>query len=101
VAKYKLTRLSLADLESILEYTIRSWSPRQAERYLGDLQASFQELAERPGIGRACDAIRPGLMRMEHGRHIVFYRRKEYGIRIVRVLHQSMLPDKHLLGEKE
>jgi plasmid stabilization system protein ParE len=40
-------------------------------------------------------------MRVEHGRHVVFYRRKEYGIRIIRVLHQSMLPDKHLLGEKE
>jgi hypothetical protein len=31
----------------------------------------------------------------------VFYRRKEYGIRVIRVLHQSMLPDQHLLDDKD
>jgi toxin ParE1/3/4 len=101
VAKYKLTRLSLADLESILEYTLSAWSEKQAERYLSDLQACFQELADRPGLGRTCEAIWPGLMRIEHGSQIVFCRRKEYGIRVIRVPHQSMLPDKHLLDEKE
>lgn len=101
MAKYKLTRLAFADLESILEYTASAWSPKRAERYLDDLEAGFQELADRPGIGRPCEMIRDGLMRMEHGRHVVFYRRREYGIRIIRALHQSMFPDKHLLGDGE
>jgi toxin ParE1/3/4 len=97
VADFKLTRLALADLELILDYTIRTWSHSQAERYLSDLQSSFQELAEQPGIGRTCDAIRPDLFRMELGRHVVFYRRTECGIRIIRVLHASMLPENQLL----
>jgi toxin ParE1/3/4 len=101
VAKYKLTRLSEADLETILEYTLKTWGGKQCESYLGNLQACLQGLADQPGLGRNCDAIRPGLMRMEHGRHVVFYRPKEYGIRIIRILHQSMLPEYHLLDEKE
>lgn len=101
VAKYRLTRLSETDLEDILGYTLKSWGNKQAERYLGDLQACLQELAERPGLGRRCDTIRPGLMRIEHGRHVVFYRIKESGIRVIRILHQNMLPDRLLQGEEE
>jgi toxin ParE1/3/4 len=100
VAKFKLTRLSETDLEAILGYTLETWGKRQAERYLGNLQACFQDLADQPGLGRRCDSIRPGLMRMEHGRHVVFYRPKEYGIRVIRILHQGMLPDLYLLGEE-
>jgi toxin ParE1/3/4 len=101
VAKYKLTRPAEADLEDILAYTLRTWGGKQAERYLNDLQACFEELADQARLGRSCDSIRPGLRRMEHGRHVVFYRQRDYGIRIIRVLHQSSLPDQHLLDEKE
>jgi toxin ParE1/3/4 len=100
VAKYKLTRLSEADLVAIVEYTLQTWGERQGERYIGGLQACLQELADRPRLGRKCDAIRPGLMRMEHGRHVVFYRQKEYGNRVIRVLHQGMLPEQLILDEK-
>lgn len=101
MAKYKLTRLSQADLKTILEYTLRTWGEKQAGRYISDLQACLQELADRPQIGRNCDSIRPELKRMEHGRHVVFYRQRDYGIRVIRILHQGMLPDRHLLGETE
>lgn len=44
VAKFKLTRLSEADLEAILEYTLKTWGKKQAERYLGDLQCCLQDI---------------------------------------------------------
>jgi toxin ParE1/3/4 len=100
VAKFKLTRHSEADLDAILEYTLETWGKKQAGRYLDDLQACLQELADGLGLERSCDSIRPGLKRREHGRHVVFYRPKEYGIRVIRILHQDMLPDQHLLGEE-
>jgi len=100
VAKFKLTRLSEADLEAILEYSLKTWGQNQALRYLGDLQACFQQLADRPRLGRSCDSIRNGLQRMEHGRHVIFNRSKKYGIRIIRILLQSMLPDQYLLDEE-
>jgi toxin ParE1/3/4 len=83
-----------ADIDLIAAYTNRAWGWRQTDRYLGQLEDAFQLLAKNPGIGRACNAISSGLRRHEHGKHVVFYRLKPGGIRIVRVLHQQMTPAK-------
>jgi len=48
-------------------------------------------------MGRACDKVETGYRRMEHGRHVIFYRRKEDGIFLGRVLHQRMLPRRHVV----
>jgi len=48
-------------------------------------------LADHPELGRACDLIRSGLRRLEHGRHVVFYRLKAGGI-LVTSIHERMLP---------
>ncbi len=82
------------DIDLIAAYTTGTWGPQQTDRYLGQLEDSFQLLAENPRMGRPCDAISSGLRRHEHGKHIVFYRLKPGGIRIVRVLHQQMIPAK-------
>ena len=57
-----------ADIDLIAEYTTNTWGWRQTDRYLSQLEDSFQILAENPGIGRACDAISSGLRRHELGR---------------------------------
>jgi plasmid stabilization system protein ParE len=44
-------------------------------------------------LGRVCDQVRPGLRRMECGRHVLFYRVEAEGIVISRILHQRMLPE--------
>ena len=79
----------------IAEYTLRTWGEDQAIRYLGELEARCRQLAGNPALGRACDYIRPGLHRMEHGRHVVFYRPAGNGILVSRILHQRMLPSRH------
>jgi toxin ParE1/3/4 len=79
-------------MRAIARYTLETWGVDQAVRYAQGLQSSFQFLAENPGIGRACDAISPDLRRHEVGKHVIFYRLKPGGIRIVRVLHQRMNP---------
>jgi toxin ParE1/3/4 len=45
-------------------------------------------------MGRGCDSVSIGLRRIEHGKHVVFYRVVTGGILIVRVLHQQMIPGK-------
>ena len=82
-------------------YTFRTWGKDQAIRYIDDLEAYCRMLASHPELGRACDSIRPGLRRMEHGRHIVFYRQEPEGILVSRILHQRMLPEKSLLDEEQ
>jgi toxin ParE1/3/4 len=37
-----------------------------------------------PELGRTCDHVRPGLRRMEYGRHVLFYRIEAGGIIVYR-----------------
>src|ERR1039457_6286008 len=54
-----------------------------------------------PALGRACDYIRLGLRRMEHGRHVVFYRQAAGGIPVSRILRQRMLPERQSIGDED
>jgi toxin ParE1/3/4 len=92
---FKLTRAAQADLDSIVDYTLRTWGENQCARYVDELEKSFQWLADNPAAGRACDDIRDGLRRLESGRHVVFFVAKDYGARIVRILHDQMQHDLH------
>lgn len=58
-------------------------------------------LADNPALGRSWDDIRPGLMRMEHGRQVVFYRRTAGGILVSRILHRRMLPERQSIDEDD
>lgn len=86
--KFSVSGAAQSDLRSIFRYPIERWGADQAIKYAQDLDACFQTLAGNPEMGRACDAIGPGLRRHEPGRHVVFYRLKPGGILILRVLHQ-------------
>jgi toxin ParE1/3/4 len=94
-----LSRRAEADLMSIGDYTLRNSGMDQAVRYLGDLEACCRMLADNPALGRTCDRIRPGLRRMESGRHVVFYREDARGILVSRILHQRMLPARHTIDD--
>lgn len=83
------------DLLNIGVYTLRTWGDAQTARYFEDLERCAEMLARNPRMGRSCDWIRPGLHRFEQGRHVVFYREVKGGIFVVRILHRSMLPDRH------
>jgi toxin ParE1/3/4 len=82
-------------------YTLDKWGEDQTLRYIDSLEACCQQLAENPQLGRPCDHIRPGLRRMEHGRHVVFYRMEAGGIRVSRILHQRMLPERQTIDAEE
>jgi toxin ParE1/3/4 len=82
------------DIDLIAAYTTDTWGWQQTDRYLGQLEDSFQLLAENPEMGRLCDAISAGLRRHEVGKHVIFFRVTPRGVRIVRVLHQRMIPVK-------
>ncbi len=79
-------------MRAIARYTLERWGADQAVRYIQGLQSCFKVLAENSGMGRPCDAISSGLRRHEVGKHVVFYRLQPDGIRVVRVLHQQMVP---------
>lgn len=80
------------DVEGILDYTVDNWGADQAFRYLDGLEGCFGKLAEMPGMGRSCPAIRNDLFRFEHESHVIFYLRRSHDIFICRVLHKSRMP---------
>ena len=57
-------------------------------------------LTDNPALGRPSGNIRPGLRRMEQGRHAMFYRQVQGGIVISRILHQRMLPERQNIGDE-
>jgi len=96
VATFRFSRRAEADLLSIGAYTLRIWGEDQTIRYIDDLEECCPMLACNPKLGRACDDVRPGLRRMERGRHVVFYREDARGILVSRILHQRMLPERRV-----
>ena len=90
MAVYSLSYKAAADLDQIHEYTILNFGLKQARAYLSGLRGRFETLAGNPMQGRSASELSPGLRRLEYQSHVVFYMPKDNGIRIVRVLHQSM-----------
>lgn len=99
MATFRLSRRADADLLGIGTYTLRTWGRAQAIRYLDELEACCQRLADNPATGRACDHVRPRLRRMEQGKHVVFFRREPGGIFVSRILHERMLPEHHAIDD--
>jgi toxin ParE1/3/4 len=84
------------DLKTIWRYSFRQWGERQADLYLGQLDDGIRTLVDFPDIGVPCDHIRAGYRKLQVNRHLIFYRRRDRRIEIVRVLHQAMDVESHL-----
>jgi len=96
MAEYRLTPAAERDLENIWLNTRRQWSTEQADRYIAILANAFDELAQAPKIAPSCDHIRSGYRRRSVDRHMIYFRVTDYGIAIVRVLHDRMDAPRHL-----
>ena len=101
MATFRLSRRAEADLLSIAEYALRTRGKDQTALYLHELEACCKRLADHPVLARPCGEIRPGLYRLEHGKHVVFYRPERGGILVSRILHQRMLPERHSIEDQE
>ena len=89
-AEVRLTPAALLDLEGIWRYTLDEWGIEQAHRYTDDLTAAFDQLALNPNLGASCDFIRKGYRRRRTGHHTIYFQITDYGIAVIRVLHERM-----------
>ena len=96
MAKYELSEAADSDLNDIYIYSYREFGERKADAYFRSLEGCFKRLAEFPGLGRPIGHIRPGYFRFPHASHTVYFVKVPGGIRIVRVLHQRMDPERHI-----
>ncbi len=84
------------DLKEIYFYTLNKWGSDKAVDYLMQIDTGLQELINNPMLGKSRDYIRDGYRSVQINRHVIFYRVQKTEIFIVRVLHERMLPSKHL-----
>ncbi len=81
---------------TLLASPSRSGAQRVLKSIFSVFHATFERLVEFPGLGRDIGHIRPGYFRLECGRHIVFFMKRETSVLIVRVLHERMDVRRHL-----
>lgn len=96
MATFRLTLKAREDLKSIARYAQKTWGVAQRYKYLTQRDKRFALLANAPALGRSCDAIRPGYRKYHEGRHLIFYVPIPEGIKVVRVLHDSMGAERSL-----
>jgi toxin ParE1/3/4 len=76
-------------------YSASEFGIKRTEDYILAIEASFCQLADDPLISRKCEYLRPNLRAFNVGSHVVFLKTTNYGIAIIRVLHQSMDYSRH------
>jgi len=90
------TQAAEEDLFEIGVYTLTEWGEDQFETYMALLRATCEEIL--PSKHRLARPVprRPGLLRWRCERHVIYFRRVEGGLEVIRVLHDRMLPSNHL-----
>jgi toxin ParE1/3/4 len=89
--EYRLAPKAREDMQAVWLYSLKQWGTQQTGRYIDDLTEAFGLLAESPKAGTACENIRAGYRKYPVIRHVVYYRETDYGVEVMRVLHDRML----------
>lgn len=84
------------DLLDIWQYSYHKWGADKAVEYLMQLDAGMQGLTSNPMLGKSQDAVRRDYRSIQINRHVIYYRLQGDIIDIVRLLHERMIPTKHL-----
>lgn len=85
-----------SDLIDIWRYSFEQWGEFQADKYLDKLDSGIRKLADNPEIGVKRDHVRDGYRVLFVGSHAVYYTVTPDIVHVIRVLHGSMDPDRHL-----
>ena len=98
MAKIRLSRKAIADLDNIWDHTVETWSEDQAVIYYRQIYTAIQGLNRLPVFLEIdYDIIKPGLLGFKVGHHIVFYKKhKDGSIYVDRILHEKMDYQRHL-----
>lgn len=91
MASYTLTNKAVLDLAAVWEYTVDTWSERQADKYYFMLLHSCQDLANGKVSGKNYPEINAEILGFRAGQHILFYRKLSHDkVEIARILHAQM-----------
>ena len=90
--KFRVAQRADEDVEEILGYTYDRWGERQFRLYEKEIEQTLSRIEADPMCGRAGHGYRIfGI-----SAHQIFYSVTDEEILVVRVLHNSMDPQRHL-----
>ena len=87
---YVLSQSAADDLSAIADYGFANFGLEQCREYGQGLEKCLSQLANSPLLGVGAESLADGLRRYKFGSHWIFYSERTGGIRVVRVLHESM-----------
>lgn len=90
------TKAAVGDLQSIREYTLTAWGPKQEDAYLDSLWRKFEEILGEPEKWRRRDDLFPGCRVAAHEKHVLLFRIDGELLQIVRILHGAMDFRRHI-----
>lgn len=92
MAKLRFTNKAVEDLSGIWNYTVETWSEKQADLYYEMLIDVCREITENPFLhGKRYGQVANDIYGCQVNKHIIFYRiLSDAEIEIVRILHGSM-----------
>lgn len=96
MAGFRFSPAAQRDLDKIFDYSVTQWGPQQAVHYAQTLRDVCIALAKNPSQAQDCSHIRAGYRRGVAGQHFVYFRVEDYGIAVIRILHQRMDAPRHL-----
>lgn len=91
MASYTLTKKAVLDLSAIWDYTVETWSEKQADNYYFMLLDTCQDLANGKVSGKIYPEMNTEISGFRAGQHLLFYRKINHDkVEIVRILHTQM-----------
>ena len=89
-AKYRISETAINDLDGIWEYTYTIWSKNQADRYHSLLIDEIEFTAVNKISGKPMNHIKEGYFVTYVKSHMIFFKRKQGIVEVIRILHQKM-----------
>ena len=94
--KLEISQLAQTDLEDTYLYSLKEHGNMFADSYMDSLDQAIKSLLRHPKQGQNQSIIRSGGRHMVTNHHAIYYRITHNTIRLLRILHQSRDPGRHL-----
>jgi toxin ParE1/3/4 len=95
-AEYRLRPRAQTDIEEIWKYSCETWGTGKARLYINKLHRACTYLVKHPETGILRNDLYKGLHLYQSGKHLIFYLPTDFGIDIIRILHERMDNKLHL-----
>ena len=89
-AKYRISKASSRDLDSIWEYTFHKWSKEQADRYYTLIMSEIEFIASNLTSGKPLYHVKKNYFASYVKSHMILFKRNKGIVEIIRILHQKM-----------